>query len=226
MAITSVTEAQYVDKTASEDDDLCNWEDFIEDNEGSSVSAGFFQRAPLKAELTSRPSLITLALLSNEPTKDLGIKAPDPSGILRSSASPTVASLSELATDSDRAPLNSRDMNNQVMDPTSNIPRLYAQPITAGTRNSSAQAAFLRQTSDSNSMLTKELTHSLQRHVLWEHQRQLPAVDGLLKPWHISSVINPEGLSEKRCTNSGSDAYSWNQHLSEEVLNNYHSKGW
>ncbi|KAL3954366.1 hypothetical protein ACCO45_009929 [Purpureocillium lilacinum] len=197
MAITFVTEAEYVDRTAIEDDDLSDWEDFIEDR--------FFQRVPFKAELTSRPSLITLALLSNGPTKDLGIKAPDPSGILRSSASPTVAALGELATDSDRASLNSRHMNNQVVDPTSNISRSYAQPITIGNHNSPAQAAIPRQTSG---MLAKGLSYSLRRHVLWEHQRQSPTVDRLPKPWRIASVVNPE------------------VRLSDEMLNNYHSKGW
>ncbi|OAQ63968.1 hypothetical protein VFPBJ_11222 [Purpureocillium lilacinum] len=191
MAITFVTEAEYVDRTAIEDDDLSDWEDFIEDSGGSSVIQGFFQRVPFKAELTSRPSLITLALLSNGPTKDLGINAPDPSGILRSSASSTVAALGELATDSDRASLNSRDMNNQVVDPTSNISRSYAQPITIGNHNSPAQAAIPRQTSGSNSMLAKGLSHSLRRHVLWEHQRQSPTVDRLPKPWRIASVVNP-----------------------------------
>lgn len=232
-AVDSDTEAEYVDESAidDDDDDESDWEDSIEDNVSgkSSVDDKFFQRVPSKANLASRPSLITLMLAQNDRAKTLGNHASQStSAIPRSRTAPNGPALGGSPNDSDEAPLMMKGMRQSALKPISEIPRSNAQPITSTVSHIPIQAALSPRTTRRN-MLATELTESLRRHLLWERQQKSSTANAVLKRRHTShDVANLKQYPEKACMKPSEDAEasSWNQYFSKEALNGYHSKGW
>ncbi|XP_044716254.1 uncharacterized protein HRG_10428 [Hirsutella rhossiliensis] len=224
------SDTEYVDESAiDDDDDSSDWEDSVEDSGKSSVDDKFFQRVPSKANLTSRPSLITLMLAQNERAKNLGNHASQStSAIPRSRAGPSAPSLGGSPNDSDEAPLMMKGTHHSTLKPISEIPRSTAQPIAVTVSRASAQAALSPRTTRRN-MLATELTESLRRHLLWERQQKSSTANAVLKRRHTShDVANLKQFPEKPCLKKAEDddATSWNQYFSREALHGYHSKGW
>ncbi|PHH86924.1 hypothetical protein CDD83_9573 [Cordyceps sp. RAO-2017] len=224
------SDTEYVDESAiDDDDDSSDWEDSVEDSNKSSVDEKFFQRVPSKANLTSRPSLITLMLAQNERAKNLGNHASQStSAIPRSRAGPSAPSMGGSPNDSDEAPLMMKGMRHSTLKPISEIPRSSAQPIAVSVNRAPAQAALSPRTTRRN-MLATELTESLRRHLLWERQQKSSTANAVLKRRHTShDVANLKQFPEKACMKKGEDddGASWNQYFSKEALNGYHSKGW
>lgn len=222
------SDTEYVDESAIDDDDSSDWEDSVEDSGKSSVDDKFFQRVPSKANLTSRPSLITLMLARNERAKILGNHASQStSAISRPRAGPSAPSLGGSPNDSDEAPLVMRDAHHLTLKPISEVPRSTAQPIAVAVNRTPAQATLSPRTTRRN-MLATELTESLRRHLLWERQQKSSTANAVLKRRHTShDVANLKQFPERACLKkSEDDATSWNQYFSKEALNGYHSKGW
>lgn len=223
------SDTEYVDESAiDDDDDSSDWEDSVEDSGKSSVDDKFFQRVPSKANLTSRPSLITLMLAQNERAKNLGNQASQStSAIPRPRAGPRAPSLGVSPNDSDEAPLMMKGTHHSTLKPISEVPRATAQPIAVTASRVSAQAALSPRTTRRN-MLATELTESLRRHLLWERQQKSSTANAVLKRRHTShDVANLKQFLEKPCLKKEEDdATSWNQYFSKEALNGYHSKGW
>ncbi|KJZ71154.1 hypothetical protein HIM_09453 [Hirsutella minnesotensis 3608] len=224
------SDTEYVDESAiDDDDDSSDWEDSVEDSGKSSVDEKFFQRVPSKANLTSRPSLITLMLAQNERAKNLGNHASQStSAIPRSRAGPSVPSLGGSPNDSDEAPLMMKGIRHPALKPISEVPRSNAQPIAVAVNRVSAQAALSPRTTRRN-MLATELTESLRRHLLWERSQKSSTANAVLKRRHTShDVANLKQYPERACMKKAEDddATSWNQYFSKEALNGYHSKGW
>ncbi|GAB0134440.1 hypothetical protein EsDP_00002813 [Epichloe bromicola] len=229
-AVDSDTEAEYLDESAiDDDDDSSEWEDSIEDSGKSSVDDKFFQRVESKANLTSRPSLITLMLAQNERAKTLGSHASQSTpAIQRTRAAPNGHCLGGSPNDSDESPLMMKGMRPSGLKPISEIPRSSAQAITATATHIPFQPALSPRTTRRN-MLATELTESLRRHLLWERQQKTMTAKASLKRRHTShDVANLRQYPDRVCLKPSEDveARSWNQYLSKEALNGYHSKGW
>lgn len=228
-AVDSDTEAEYVDESAIDDDDSSDWEDSTEDSRKSSVDDKFFQRVESKANLASRPSLITLMLAQNERARTLGNQASQSTpAIHRTRAAPNGPSLGASPNDSDEAPLMMKGMRHSALKPISEIPRSSAQPITTHATHVNFPAAFSPRTTRRN-MLATELTESLRLNLVWERQQKKLASKAMLKRRHTSQdVANLKQYPQKVCMKASEDveAHSWNQYFSKEALNGYHSKGW
>ncbi|TQV98141.1 dsp1-1-like protein [Cordyceps javanica] len=229
-AIDSDTEDDYVDESAiDDDDDSSDWEDSMEDSGKSSVDDKFFQRVESKANLVSRPSLITLMLAQNERQKNLSNQAShSASAIIRSRAGPSAPTLGVSPNDSDEGPLMMKGMRPSNLRPIIEVPRSSAQPIVAPANHIHAQAALSPRTTRRN-MLATELTESLRRHLLWERQQKTSTANAVLKRRHTShDVANLRQFPEKPCLKQSEDANanSWNQYLNNQAFDGYHSKGW
>lgn len=230
-AIDSDTEDDYVDESAidDDDDDSSEWEDSVEDSGKSSVDDKFFQRIESKANLVSRPSLITLMLAQNERQKHLSNQAShSASAILRSRAGPSAPTLAASPNDSDEGPLMMKGMRPSNLKPIIEVPRSSAQPIAAPTNYVHAQVALSARTTRRN-MLSTELTESLRRHLLWERQQKTSTANAVLKRRHTSQdVANLRQFPEKPCMKQSEDANasSWNQYFNKDTFDGYHSKGW
>ncbi|CEJ91189.1 hypothetical protein VHEMI06919 [[Torrubiella] hemipterigena] len=232
-AIDSDTEGEDIDESAIDDDeDSSDWEDSFEESTSnkSSVDEKFFQRVESKANLASRPSLITLMLAQNERVKNLSnLASQSTSALPRSRTAPHGVALGASPNDSDEGPLMMKGMRQPMLNPISEIPRSSAQPIAAPAPNyAHAQAAFSPRTTRRN-MLATELTESLRRHLLWERQQKTSTANAVLKRRHTShDVANLKQFPDKPCMKETEDANagSWNQYLNRDALNGYHSKGW
>ncbi|KAG5932096.1 hypothetical protein E4U53_001489 [Claviceps sorghi] len=230
-AIDSDTEAEYVDESAiDDDDDSSDWEDSVEDSGKSSVDDKFFQRVESKANLTSRPSLITLMLAQNERARALGNAHASQStpAIQRMRVAPNSSGLGVSPNDSDEGPLMMKGMRPSALKPISEIPRSSALPITATATHIPFQAALSPRTTRRN-MLATELTESLRRHLLWERQQKTMTAKAALKRRHTAhDVANLKQFPDKVCLKPSEDteARSWNQNFCRETMNGYHSKGW
>lgn len=224
-AIDSDSE-DYVDESAiDDDDDSSDWEDSLEDNSGkSSVDDKFFQRVDSTANLTSRRSLITLALAQNDRSQS--------TSALRARVTPNGPSFrgspkAGSPNDSDEAPLMMKGMRSSNLKPIREVPRSSAQPIQAAPTYIHAQAAHSPRT-NRRTMLATELTDSLRRGMIWErHQKSMTA--NAVKRRHTSTdLVNLQQHPEKACIKNeeDNDAERWNQYFAKEQFDGYHSKGW
>ena len=223
------SDTDYVDESAiDDDDDSSDWEDSVADSGKSSVDDKFFKRVDSKANLTSRPSLITLMLAQNDRVKTLSNQAShSTSAIPRTRLTPQTTTLGASPNDSDEAPLMMKDSRQTQLRSIAEVPRSNAQPIAAAPTRIHAQAALSPRTTRRN-MLATELTESLRRHLLWERQQKSSTANAVLRRRHTSQdVANLKQYPEKACMNrENDDTYSWNQYFSKDTLNGYHSKGW
>ncbi|KAL7924255.1 DUF1752 domain-containing protein [Trichoderma austrokoningii] len=230
-AIDSDTEGEYIDESAiDDDDDSSDWEDSIDESGKPSVDEKFFQRVESKVNLASRPSLITL-MMADDRAKSLGNHASQSTSALHRSRSAFAgSSLAASPNDSDDGPLMMKGARQTALKPINEIPRSSAQPIAAAatTNHVYAHAALSPRTTRRN-MLATELTESLRRHLLWERQQKSSTANAVLKRRHTShDVANLRQYPERACLKQSEDvnASSWNQYLTKEANNGYHSKGW
>ncbi|KAG6009863.1 hypothetical protein E4U21_000965 [Claviceps maximensis] len=229
-AVDSDTEAEYVDESAiDDDDDSSDWEDSVEDSGKSSVDDKFFQRVESKANLTSRPSLITLMLAQNERARTVSQSqsSQSTSAMQRMRAAPVRSGMGVSPNDSDEGPLMMKGMRPSALKPIIEIPRSGAQPITAPVHIPFPAALSPRTTR--RNMLATELTESLRRHLLWERQHKDMTVKAALRRRHTAhDVANLKQFPDKVCLKPSEDveARSWNQNFCRETMNGYHSKGW
>lgn len=222
------TEGGDIDECAIDDEE--DWEDSYEESGKSSVDDKFFQRVESKANLVSRPSLITLMLAQDQRTRSLSNNASQStSAIPRSRTAPQGMALGASPSDSDEGPLMMKGSRQpSLLKPISEIPRSAAQPINAPANHVHAQAAYSPRTTRRN-MLATELTESLRRHLLWERQQKTSTANAVLKRRHTShDVANLKQFPDKPCLkeSENANAGSWNQYLNRDALNGYHSKGW
>jgi hypothetical protein len=227
----SETEADYMDESAiDDDDDSSEWEDSIEDSGKSSIDEKtFFQRVDSKVNLTTRRSLITLMLEQNDRSRKLGNAASQStSAIPRSRTAPLGQTLAASPNDSDDNHLMMKGVRPSPLRPIREIPRSAAQPILVTANHTQQQAALSPRTTRRN-MLATELTASLRRHLLWERQQKSSTANAVLKRRHTShDVANLRQYPERPYMTKSEDPNpsSWNQILSGDAFNGYHSKGW
>lgn len=228
-AIEDDEEVSY-DESAIESDDDDEWEDSNEESGTNSVDEKtLFQRVDSKANLTSRRSLISLALAQNQRRGNLGgIASQSTSAIPHRNRPPFHGpSLVASPNDSDDAPLEmKRQTRGAPMRSINEIPRSTAQPkpimMTASNGVSQQPMALSPRTTRRN-MLATELTESLRRDLLHERSQ--------LKRRH-TSMVNVTNLTQRaqqpymNKRNGDMNASSWDQDFSREAFGGYHSKGW
>jgi hypothetical protein len=223
------SDTDYVDESAiDDDDDSSDWEDSVADSGANSMDDKIFQRIDSKANLTSRPSLITLMVAASERSKTLGNHASQSTSAIPRSRLGQNPSLGVSPNDSDEAPLMMKGMRQSTLKPIHEIPRSTAQPIMNGPSHIHVQAALSPRTTRRN-MLATELTESLRRHLLWERQQKSSTANAVLKRRHTShDVANLKQYPERSCMKQSEDvnASSWNQYFNKDAFNGYHSKGW
>ncbi|KAK1844258.1 hypothetical protein CCHR01_13109 [Colletotrichum chrysophilum] len=202
----------YVDESVIDDeDDSSEWEDSIEDSNKSSIDEKtFFQRVDSQVNLTSRRSLLTFMI--NQQTRN---------------SHPAPPTLAVSPNDSDDAPLMMKRGNrSSSLKPTTEVPRSAAQLIPATVSHSQLEAALSPRTNRRN-MLATELTESLRRNLLWEHQQRFSTANAVLKRCPTSyEVANLKQHPEKVYLNKNEDFIEAHQYSYEYNPNGYHSKGW
>ncbi|KFA78895.1 hypothetical protein S40288_10127 [Stachybotrys chartarum IBT 40288] len=219
-------DSDYIDGNSGDasaiDDD---WEDCPD----LEVDEKLFKRIDSKANLMSRPSLITLMLAQSERAKNLGNHASQSTSAIPKSRGTHGHPRGVSPNDSDEAPLMMKGVRHSNLKFIHQGPRrTRAQPITATPNHGHTQAALSPRTTRRN-MLATELTESLRRHLLWERQQKSSTANAVLKRRHTShDVANLKQFPERACMKQSEDvnASSWNQYFSKEAFNNYHSKGW
>ncbi|KAJ0360314.1 hypothetical protein COL26b_014109 [Colletotrichum chrysophilum] len=225
------SDTDYVDESAIDDeDDSSDWEDAIEDSNKSSIDEKtFFQRVDSKVNLISRGSLITLMI---EQQRERGRAGNVPSQSTSAlpwnrTSHPAPPTLAVSPNDSDDAPLMMK-RGNRSSPPKSivKVPRSAAQPILARPSESCPLIPTSPRTTRRN-MLATELTESLRRNLLWEHQQKCSTANAVLKRRHTSpDVTNLNQNSEKTYMNNNEDLSIAPQYVSEYYSKDYHSKGW
>lgn len=224
------------DESAIDDDDE-DWEDSNEEesSKNSVDEKTFFQRVDSSANLTSRRSLITLGLESNQrrgPAPHLGNIASQSTSAIPQRARNTFNGPSVVASpnDSDDAPLMmKRKPRGAPLRSINEIPRSSAQPIAPTSNGVSQPIAFSPRTTRRN-MMSTELTESLRRHLLWERSQKTSTANAVLKRRHTSQdVANlrqyPQQPHMNR-DNNDINASSWDQDFTREAFAGYHTKGW
>lgn len=228
-AVADDSETDYVDESAiDDDDDSSDWEDSIEDSGKSSIDdKTYFKRVDSKANLTSRPSLITLMLAQNDRATQLGNAASQSTSAIPRSRIAQGPSLGASPNDSDEAPLMmKRGPRSSPLKPINEVPRSAAQPIMATASHSHLQAALSPRTTRRN-MLSTELTESLRRNILNERKQKSSTANAVLRRRHTShDVANLKQYPEKVCMNKADGLSSENQYFQRDTFSGYHSKGW
>lgn len=224
-AIDSDSE-DYVDESAiDDDDDSSDWEDSLEDNSGkSSIDEKFFQRVDSTANLTSRRSLITLALAQNDRSQSTSaLRARSGPNGLNLRTSPKTGS----PNDSDEAPLMMKGMRSSNLKPIREVPRSGAQPIQAAPTYINVPAAHSPRT-NRRTMLATELTDSLRRDMIWERQQKSRTANAVKRRHTSTDLVNLQQHPDKACMKKqdDNDAERWNEYFAKEQFDGYHSKGW
>ncbi|KAK7736506.1 hypothetical protein SLS53_006936 [Cytospora paraplurivora] len=224
------------DESAIEDDDD-DWEDSNEEESGKNSvdEKTLFQRVDSKVNLTSRRSLITLALEQNHRRGILANAASHSTSAIPQRSRTTYNGPSMVASpnDSDDAPLTmKRAPRGAPMRSINELPRTSAQPIMAPANNVSQQPMAMSPRTTRRNMMSTELPESLRRHLLWERSQKSSTANAVLKRRHTSHDVanlkqypqQPQPHMNK--TYDDVDASSWDQDFTREAFGGYHTKGW
>lgn len=234
-AIIEDDEISY-DESAIESDDDDDWEDSNEDSGTNSVDdKTFFQRVDSKANLTSRRSLITLALTQNQRRGNLGGMASQSTSAIphRNRTAFNGPSMAASPSDSDDAPLEmKRQPRGPPMRSINEIPRSTAQPkpiMTPAPNGVSQQPMALSPRTTRRNMLATELTESLRRDLLHERaqlKRRHTSMVNVANLKHSALQAQQPQQAYMNRRNGDMNAASWDQDFSREAFGGYHSKGW
>lgn len=237
-AIIEDDEISY-DESAIESDDDDDWEDSNEDSGVNSVDdKTLFQRVDSQANLTSRRSLITLALTQNQRRGNLGGIASQSTSAIphRTRTSYHGPSMAASPNDSDDAPLEmKRQPRGAPMRSINEVPRSTAQPkpiMTTAPNGVSQQPMALSPRTTRRNMLATELTESLRRDLLHERaqlKRRHTSMVNVSNLRHPALPAQQPQQPQQPYMNRGNgdvNASSWDGDFSREAFGGYHSKGW
>ncbi|KAK3939087.1 hypothetical protein QBC46DRAFT_154153 [Diplogelasinospora grovesii] len=231
------SDTDYIDESAiDDDDDSSEWEDSVEDSGRSSMDEKInFKRVDSKANLTSRPSLITLMLAQNSRAqKPNNIASQSTTALPRARTSLNGPSMVASPNDSDEAPLMMKKAPRAPpMRPINEIPRSTAQPIVTTSNGIHHQAALSPRTTRRN-MLATELTESLRRQLLWERSQKSKTANAVLQRRHTSQDIanlkqypqRPFMKKEPESNSNNPNSSSWKEYFTEYPLAGYHDEVW
>lgn len=195
------SDSEYIDESAiDDDDDDEEWEDSVEESGKSSTDELNFKRVDSKANLTSRPSLLTLMMAKNK-QKLTNNASQSTSAIPRARPSLNGPSLVASPNESDDAPLTMKMRSRgPPMRPINEVPRSVAQPIHA-VPTVIPTAALSPRTTRRN-MLSTELTDSLRRNLLWERSQKTSTANAVKRRQQaqMAKVASNEGGLKRRHT--------------------------
>jgi Protein of unknown function (DUF3295)/Fungal protein of unknown function (DUF1752) len=205
-------------ESAIEEDDAA-WEDSdSESGHTSPVDKNLFQRVESKANLTSRPSMLTMQLHNPQRATAISNAASRSSPALRRSrtASPNGPSHPDSSDENENEPVLT------MRGPQSSRP----MPITCTTTKTHPPAHSPRTTR--RNMLATELTESLRKHLLWERKQKSTTANAFLKRRHTArDVVHLQeypDLKPDLAAVEASKTNSWNHYF--EGPWEYHTKGW
>ncbi|KAL2115943.1 hypothetical protein VTJ04DRAFT_10198 [Mycothermus thermophilus] len=228
-AISSDSEEEYLDESVIDDDDD-EWEE--ESNEsGSSVAEPKieFKRVESTANLTSRPSLITLMLAKNDRTQRLGgVASQSTSALPRARANLNGPQPIVSPNDSDEPPLMMKRGNRPPpLRSINEMSRATAQPININASGFHHSAPLSPRTTRRH-MLATELTDSLRRNLLLERSQKSATANAVLKRRHTAQDLpklkqHPEPYVKKETKNMSPDEAwkHWNQYLADPLQHSF-----
>jgi hypothetical protein len=205
-------------ESAIEEDDAA-WEDSdSESGHASPVDKNMFQRVESQANLTSRPSMLTMQL--HNPQRALALANPGSrsSPALRRSrtSSPSGPSHPDSSDENEAEPVLT------MRGPQSSRP----MPIITTTTSTHPPAHSPRTTR--RNMLATELTESLRKHLLWERKQKSTTANAFLKRRHtardVAHLQEYPDLKPDLAAVEASKTNSWNNYF--EGPWEYHTKGW
>jgi hypothetical protein len=213
-------------ESAIEEDDAA-WEDSdSESGHASPVDKNMFQRVESQANLTSRPSMLTMQL--HNPQRALALANPGSrsSPALRrsrtSSSPPSSSSSPNRPAHPDSSDDNEAEPVLTMRGPQSSRP----MPIINTTTNTHPPAHSPRTTR--RNMLATELTESLRKHLLWERKQKSTTANAFLKRRHtardVAHLQEYPDLKPDLAAVEPSKTNSWNHYF--EAPWEYHTKGW
>ncbi|KAL8909467.1 MAG: hypothetical protein Q9207_000147 [Kuettlingeria erythrocarpa] len=203
------------DDEAVEEDDGSDWEDSISETaEPMANEKQLFQRVDSRPNLVSRRSLLTTLMHEPDRAAAFANLASKSTSALRRSrrSSPTGPST---GTSPEEATLT---MCGPHMTP--------AKPIIMTTSNTHPPALSPRSTR--RGMLSKELSESLRKHLLWERQQRSTTANAVLKRRHtafdLTQLQDQAGTEAEPHRIDGSRTSTWNKYF--DPSGEYNQAGW
>ena len=213
-----VTDDDDISESAIDDEVDSDWEDSVTESGRSSVDDRLFQRVDSRANLVSRPSMLTMMM--QQPPKMRERMNPTRSTSALQRARPNGPSVPD-------SPPGDIDEGNLTMR-SRDVPR--SKPIIVKPVPPQSSGAHSPRTTRRN-MLATELTESLRRHLLWERQQKSTTANAVLKRRHTSHDVanlqeypqpqSSDGDKQKDGIRNG----SWTNYTDFGPWE-YHAKGW
>ena len=215
-------EKDNVSESAIEDEVESDWEDSVTESGRSSVvdggEKGLFKRVDSRANLVSRPSMLTMMMQQPPKMRNQMISSRSTSALQR--ARPNGPSVPD-------SPPGGGDHNEEGgLTMRGGVPRSNPVGVTPGFSGGGAQSPRTTR----RNMLATELTESLRRHLLWERQQKSTTANAVLKRRHTShDVANLQEYPQpnNNTNGGGKEKYngSWNNNTDFGPWE-YHAKGW
>ncbi|KAF1809776.1 DUF1752-domain-containing protein [Eremomyces bilateralis CBS 781.70] len=229
----SDTEDEDQSSSAIEDDEMEDgeWEDAEDDHSGqpSFKDEHMFQRVDSRANLRSRPSLLTAMMHEN-----------DRATALQNAASRSTPAIRRSRTSSPNGPsFPTSPLPDASASDSNPIQISRSKPIIMTTSNTHQPALSPRTTR--RNMLSSELTESLRKNLLWERQQKNSTTNAALKRRHTSNdmrnlrqypgepaPVAPSGLGViKETTNKYTSSWTNNQtDFFTAGPDDLHERGW
>lgn len=205
------------DEEEVEEDDGSDWEDSVSETaESLADDKPLFQRVDSRPNLTSRPSLLTALMhQSDRATAFTNLASKSTSALRRSRRSSPTAPSTGTSPEADP----SLTMCGPHMTP--------AKPIITATSNAHPPALSPRSTR--RGMLSKELSESLRKHLLWERQQKSITANAVLKRRHtaydMTKLQDYPGPHPRPSSRDGPETNSLNFYF-DQGLGEYNQAGW
>ncbi|KAL8960479.1 MAG: hypothetical protein Q9193_002823 [Seirophora villosa] len=206
-----------IEDDEAEDDDGSDWEDSVSENaEPLGNDKPLFQRVDSRPNLVSRRSLLTTLIHEPDRAAAFANMASKSTSALRRSRRSTPSGPSTGTTPEEDCSLT---MGGRHMTP--------AKPIIMTTSNTHPPALSPRSTR--RGMLSKELSESLRKHLLWERQQKSTTANAVLKRRHtaydMTKLQEHAGQRADLGRQGECQTNHWNKYF-DPNLGEYNQAGW
>lgn len=203
------------DDEVVEEDDGSDWEDSISETaEPMANDKQLFQRVDSRPNLVSRRSLLTTLM-----------HEPDRAGAFANLASKSTSALRRSRRSSPNGPSTGTSPEDTALTMCGSH-MTPAKPIITATSNTNPPALSPRSTR--RGMLSKELSESLRKHLLWERQQRSTTANAVLKRRHtafdLTRLQDQAGNGDEPGSRDGSRTSTWNKYF--EPSGEYNQAGW
>ncbi|KAL8930728.1 MAG: hypothetical protein Q9208_000269 [Pyrenodesmia sp. 3 TL-2023] len=192
------------DDEVVEEDDGSDWEDSISETaEPMANDKQLFQRVDSRPNLVSRRSLLTTLM-----------HEPDRAAAFANLASKSTSALRRSRRSSPNGPSTGTSPEAAALTMCGSH-MTPAKPIIMTTSNTNPPALSPRSTR--RGMLSKELSESLRKHLLWERQQRSTTANAVLKRRHtafdLTRLQDQAGVGGELSTQDGSRTSAWNKYF-------------